>query len=73
MPGASRIRRSGDVVRRPLGFWSPAVHQLLGYLQDAGFPAALAHRGIEPQATWVHDGYLGTVRARIRWTEALRL
>jgi hypothetical protein len=35
--------------------------------------AALGRRGIEPQATWVRDGYLGTVRARIRWTEALRL
>lgn len=163
MPGAGRIRRTGDVVRRPLGFWSPAVHHLLGYLQDAGFPAprvlgtedrdelltwidgesgplgwskivpeaglrrwasflrqyhdtvagyrpppgsiwsaslvrepaagpgdivgrvaeqqrlvlercaALGRRGIEPQATWVREGYLGTVRARIRWTEALRL
>ena len=39
MPGPARIRRTSDVVRRPLGFWSPAVHQLLGYLQDAGFPA----------------------------------
>ncbi|MBV9794788.1 MAG: phosphotransferase [Actinobacteria bacterium] len=35
--------------------------------------ADLARRGIEPQATWVRDGYLDTVRARIRWTEALRL
>jgi Phosphotransferase enzyme family len=35
--------------------------------------AALGRRGIEPQATWVREGYLGTVRARIRWTEALRL
>lgn len=30
----------------------------------------LARRGIEPLATWVRDGYLETVRARIRWTEA---
>jgi aminoglycoside phosphotransferase (APT) family kinase protein len=35
--------------------------------------AALARRGIEPQATWVRQGYLDTVRARIRWTESLRL
>ena len=35
--------------------------------------AALAGQGIEPQATWVRDGQLDTIRARIRWTEALRL
>jgi Phosphotransferase enzyme family len=34
---------------------------------------ALGRRGIEPQATWVRDGYLETVQARIRWTESLRL
>jgi len=32
---------------------------------------ALANLGIEPQATWVREGYLDTVRARIRWTESL--
>jgi hypothetical protein len=31
---------------------------------------ALASRGIEPQATWVRDSYLDTVRARINWTES---
>jgi phosphotransferase family enzyme len=35
--------------------------------------AALASQGIEPQATWARDGQLDTIRARIRWTEALRL
>ena len=35
--------------------------------------AALGRRGIEPQATWIRDGYPDTVRARIRWTERLRL
>lgn len=33
----------------------------------------LGRRGIEPMAGWIKDGYLDTVRARIRWTEALRL
>ena len=33
--------------------------------------AALGRQGIEPQATWIRDGYLDSVRARIRWTEAL--
>jgi hypothetical protein len=34
---------------------------------------ALGRQGIEPQATWIRDGYLETVRDRIRWTESLRL
>lgn len=33
----------------------------------------LGRRDIEPIAGWVRDGYWDTVRARIRWTEALRL
>jgi len=32
---------------------------------------ALAGQGIEPQATWVREGYLDTIRARINWTESL--
>jgi hypothetical protein len=31
---------------------------------------AIARRGIEPQATWVRQGYLDELRARIAWTEA---
>jgi len=34
---------------------------------------ALAGHGIEPQATWVREGHLETVRARINWTESLVL
>lgn len=34
---------------------------------------ALGRQGVEPQATWIRDGYLETVRARISWTEALQL
>ena len=34
---------------------------------------ALARQGIEPQATWVRDGYLDTIRARISWTESLNI
>jgi hypothetical protein len=34
---------------------------------------ALAGQGIEPQATWVREGHLETVRARINWTESLVL
>jgi hypothetical protein len=34
---------------------------------------ALGCQGIEPQATWVREGYLDTIRARINWTEALQI
>jgi hypothetical protein len=33
----------------------------------------LASQGIEPQATWIRDGYLDTIRARINWTESLQI
>jgi hypothetical protein len=29
---------------------------------------ANARRGIEPQATWARQGYLGELQARIAWT-----
>jgi aminoglycoside phosphotransferase (APT) family kinase protein len=35
--------------------------------------AELGRRGVEPHATWNRDGYLDTVRRRIRWTESVRL
>jgi Phosphotransferase enzyme family len=34
---------------------------------------ALGRRGIEPQASWIKDGYLEKLQARIRWTESLTL
>ncbi len=33
----------------------------------------LAQRGIEPQATWIRQGYLAELRSRIRWTESATL
>jgi Phosphotransferase enzyme family len=35
--------------------------------------AALARRGVEPQATWARDGYLEQLQARISWTEAAQI
>jgi aminoglycoside phosphotransferase (APT) family kinase protein len=35
--------------------------------------AALAAQGIEPQASWVREVYLDTIRARVKWTQSLRL
>ncbi|MGI8575035.1 MAG: phosphotransferase [Egibacteraceae bacterium] len=33
----------------------------------------LARRSVEPQATWVADGYLDELHRRIRWTESVML
>jgi len=33
----------------------------------------LARRGVEPQATWVRQGYLETLRARISWSKNVKL
>ncbi len=34
---------------------------------------ALGRRGVEPQATWVREGYLKELAARITWTESIRI
>jgi hypothetical protein len=46
----------GDVARRPVGPWTPAVHALLDYLEQAGFsgsPRAVSAGG-EDVVTYVH-------------------
>ncbi|HVX42457.1 MAG TPA: phosphotransferase [Mycobacteriales bacterium] len=40
MADEGRVVRDGATVRRPAGFWTPAVHALLNHLQDAGFKHA---------------------------------
>jgi hypothetical protein len=35
--------------------------------------AALGRRGIEPQSTWIGEGYLQQLQSRIRWTESADL
>lgn len=37
-PKPGRIRRDGDIVYRPKGFWSPAVHGLLEHPEAVGSP-----------------------------------
>lgn len=41
------VTRVGDTVRRPTGFWSPSVHQLLRHLDD--FDGAPRFLGIDEQ------------------------
>ena len=43
------IVRVGDTVRRPAGWWTPAVQILLQHLQDVGFPYAPRPGGIDSQ------------------------
>ena len=55
-----RVKRAGSTVRRPMNFWSPAVHDLLRYLQSIDFPAPRvlhAEHGTET-LTWI-DGESG--------------
>lgn len=40
--------------------------------QDIDDVGALARRGLEPQATWVANGYLDELAARVRWSEENR-
>jgi hypothetical protein len=44
-----RIVRVGDTVRRPAGWWTPAVHALLQHLQDVGFRYSPRPGGIDPE------------------------
>jgi hypothetical protein len=44
-----RIVRAGDTVRRPAGWWTPAVQALLQHLHEVGFPYSPRPGGIDPQ------------------------
>ena len=51
----ARVTRTGNTVRRPMEYWSPAVHDLLRYLDSIDFPAPRvlhAEGGIET-LTWI--------------------
>ncbi len=56
----ARVRREGNVVYRPMVFWSPAVHDLLRHLESVGFPAPrlVGVEGDEEVLRWV-DGESG--------------
>ncbi|MEW6154675.1 MAG: phosphotransferase [Actinomycetota bacterium] len=42
-------------------------------LRDGALVADLARRGLEPQATWVREGYLETIRRRAEWSASAKL
>ncbi len=41
--------------------------------QTAALCAALGRRGVEPQATWMSQGYLDELEARIAWTKSVAI
>ncbi len=43
----TQVVRVGDTVRRTTGFWTPAVHSLLRYLEEQGFDGAPRALGID--------------------------
>lgn len=49
--GSARVVvRIGDTVRRPAGYWTPAVHALLSHLEKVGFEGAPRVIGLDPES-----------------------
>ncbi|GGK16472.1 hypothetical protein GCM10011583_55470 [Streptomyces camponoticapitis] len=44
-----RVVRVGNTVRRPVHPWTPAIHELLRYLEGVGFPYSPRVRGLDEQ------------------------
>lgn len=47
--GINRVVRIGATIRRPVGPWSAAVHELLGHLENAGFTGAPRFLGLDEE------------------------
>ena len=56
-----QIARSGALVHRPAGFWSPSVHLLLNHLRQVGFCAAPEPRGFDDDVNEVLTFVAGDV------------
>ncbi|MEV6108086.1 aminoglycoside phosphotransferase family protein [Streptomyces sp. NPDC051940] len=64
------VRRVGDTIRRPVGFWTPAVHALLAHLESVGFtraPRVVGTDGAEEVLSLLHGE-----PAFSPWPQALR-
>ncbi|MEJ3748101.1 aminoglycoside phosphotransferase family protein [Actinomycetes bacterium KLBMP 9797] len=59
--GVNTVRRTGDVVRRPAGPWTPAVHALLAHVTAAGFAGAPRPHGFDADGREVVDFIPGEV------------
>ena len=71
---ARRVERRGDRVRRPLSSWSPAVHDLLRYLETVSFPAPrLLHVSDDyEELTWVEGESGAAAWAKVVDEDGLR-
>jgi hypothetical protein len=67
----SNVVRIGDTVRRPTGWWTPAVHALLRYLEDVGFTEAPRVLGFDDEGREIVTYIPGRVGRR-PWPPALR-
>ncbi len=69
------VVRVGDTVRRPVGRWTPAVHDLLRYLESVGFAGAprvlgfdekgrevLTYLPSDPEPNWSDDALVAVGR-----------
>jgi hypothetical protein len=79
---AGRIIRVGDTVRRPAGYWTPAVHALLNHLDRVGFESVPRVIGVDADteilsfvdgvtparesSDWISDGVLTSVGRLLR-------
>lgn len=62
--GAVRVAEiEGSTVRRPTGEWTPAVHELLGFLVAAGLPGVPSAHGLDERGREVLDFIPGDVMA----------
>ena len=58
------VVRVGETIRRPTGVWTPAVHALLGHLEQGGFDGAPQPRGIDEHGREVLTLLRGEVAMR---------
>jgi hypothetical protein len=65
------VQRIGETIRRPTGHWTPAVHDLLLYLENQGFTGSPRVLGIDEQNREVLSFLPGEVAFR-PWPEVLR-
>lgn len=62
----STVVRTGEIVRRSTGPWSPAVHALLRHLEDAGFDGAPRFLGVDDRGRELLSFITGDVVSQVR-------
>jgi phosphotransferase family enzyme len=67
--GINQVVRLGDTIRRPVGPWSAAVHELLQHLESAGFAGAPRFLGTDDDGREI----LSYVAGRTPWPPAFSL